>query len=107
MIKLCTTYHYPSVAHITSLAKVFGIMANHRLLVHSKNALVVNYSIQLRRNAMLAAVELLPLRQLRRKDPLKVGAAAQRPIVPKDETDFTLSPTAANNSPFASKESAI
>jgi len=68
---------------------------------------MANYSIQIRCNAMLAAVELLPLRQLRRRDPLKVAAARQRLIVPKDETAFTLSPTAANNSPFASKESAI
>ena len=58
---------------------------------------------------MLVAVELLQLLQLRlrRRDQLKVAAAAQRPIVPKDVTAFTLSPTAVNNSSFVSKESAI
>ena len=56
---------------------------------------------------MLAAVELLQLRQLRRRDPMKVAGATQRPIVHIDETAFTLSPTAASNSPFVSKESAI
>ena len=72
---------------------------------------MAKYSIQIRCNANMAAVKLLQqlqqLRQRRRRDQLKVAAATQRPIVPKDETDFTLSPTAASNSPFASKESAI